>query len=462
MVQKVHKHDFTARADHIDMGEGFWLDETEISHAFWQVLPDRAADLLEVAMAAYAADRLSLRDFKGVATGQRRLHVRVAVREPDLWSSEGITSGLHEFLNWVSGDDWCFEFTQHPAEIAAIELEPHLFALPYKQPLNVALFSGGLDSLAGLAYHALQQPFATCILVSGYTNHRLLHQQQSQVKRIMDVLAKRPIHERLELCHVAIPFGISRNVHEKRVREEKSQRTRAFVFLALGAITAMLAKSHTLKVYENGIGALNLPLNETQLGVDNYRGVHPRSLVLASELFEKTLEHEIKIQNPFLFKTKAQMCEALMPTGIVDAISDTVSCDSFPVRHSGQPQCGFCPSCNLRRMSIEAVGLRRYDAVDGYRHDVLDGEPTLKNYQLYELSTTDYQVGRFKSCLDSDDPWKSLTIAFPKLALTWAQLVADEGLDDGQTVNDFHELFRRYVHEWDSFPANIQIASETN
>ena len=305
MIQKVHKHDFTVRTEHIDMGDAFWLDDTQISHAFWQVLPDRAADLIEVAMAAYTADRLSLRDFKGVATGQRRLHVRVAVREPDLWSSDWAISSLHQFLNWLSGDDWRFEFTQHRTGSVSEELEPHLFDLPYQKPLNVSLFSGGLDSLAGLAHHALEQPFASCILVSGYTNPRLLHQQRSQAKRIIETLIKRPVHERPELRHVAIPFGISRNVRKKREREEKSQRTRAFVFLALGTITAMLAKSRTLRVYENGIGALNLPLNETQLGVDNYRGVHPRSLVLASALFEKTLGHKIQIEKSLLFQDES-------------------------------------------------------------------------------------------------------------------------------------------------------------
>ena len=73
------------------------------------------------------------------------------------------------------------------------------------------------------------------------------------------------------------------------------------MFLALGTATAFQADTDTLWVYENGLGALNIPLNESQLGVDNYRGVHPRSLRMDSELFEKVLGRKIHIENPCLF-----------------------------------------------------------------------------------------------------------------------------------------------------------------
>ncbi len=85
-----------------------------------------------------------------------------------------------------------------------------------------------------------------------------------------------------EICHVAVPFGLCK---PEGSREEKSQRTRALVYLTLGVATALQAGTDTLWVYENGVGALNLPLDATQLGVDNYRGVHPRSLMMVEDLF---------------------------------------------------------------------------------------------------------------------------------------------------------------------------------
>ena len=128
---------------------------------------------------------------------------------------------------------------------------------------------------------------------------------------------------------MAVPFGLCK---PEGNREEKSQRTRALVYLTLGVATALQAGTDTLWVYENGVGALNLPLDATQLGVDNYRGVHPRSLMMVEDLFAMVLARPVQIKNPFLFHTKAEMCRALLSTTLVDSIRDTVSCDSFPLR----------------------------------------------------------------------------------------------------------------------------------
>ena len=81
-----------------------------------------------------------------------------------------------------------------------------------------------------------------------------------------------------DVWHIAVPFGIDSS---GRNQEEKGQRTRALVFLAMGVVTTLQAQTDTLSIFENGIGALNLPLNATQLGTDNYRGVHPRTLSMA-------------------------------------------------------------------------------------------------------------------------------------------------------------------------------------
>ena len=150
--------------------------------------------------------------------------------------------------------------------------------MPPRAPVTVSLFSGGLDSLAGLAAHAPEGPGGSRVLVSGYTNNRLRHQQRSQVDIVRAAWRHAEAFEHIsEIHHVAVPFGIRKPLEYK---EEKSQRTRSLVFLTLGVVTALQGGADTLWIYENGVGALNLPMNETQLGVDNSRGVHPRSLML--------------------------------------------------------------------------------------------------------------------------------------------------------------------------------------
>ncbi len=400
-------------------------------------------------MAIYAADRRSRRDFEGASTGQRRIRVRVGVRDPGLWTESEMAQQFRKFLYWLSEDVWSFQFARRQAAPSPAESERFLFQLPPDPPVTVSLFSGGLDSIAGLAAYARKEPSGSYILVSGYTHNRLATLQRSQVQRIRSAWRGGLLGTSPMVRHVAVPFGIH---PPKGHREEKGQRTRALVFLAFGAVAALQANAGTLWVYENGIGALNLPLNETQLGADNYRGVHPRSLMMAEGLFELALEQSIHIRNPFLFHTKAEMCKALRPAGLADAVQDTVSCDGFPQRIRNRPQCGYCTSCVLRRQSLHAAGLGEYDSGEKYRHDVLSGRAMGRHKQLYGLAVMRGQAHELARCLDSEVPWQSLVSSFPELARTHAQLVAraDLGADDARA--GLIRLYRTYAQEWKSFP----------
>ena len=446
MSPTLYSYDFTADVQPVELDSFYWLDGQRLSRAFCRALPANLADLLDVVMALYAADRRSRRDFRGAAAGQRSISVRVGVRNPGLWATTGVAHQLEELLHWLTEDEWFFEFPTRHSVPSSAEFERFLFELPPDPPVTVSLFSGGLDSLAGLAARAQEDSGGSTVLVSGYTHSRLAHQQRLQVDLMRsgwwrDGLPKGPT----QIRHVAVPFGIRKPLGH---REEKGQRTRALVFLTLGAVTALQARTDTLWVYENGVGALNLPLNETQLGIDNYRGVHPRSLILAEDFFSLVLEQSVHIRNPFLFSTKAQMCKALTSSGFADAVSHTVSCDGFPQRVRNQhSQCGHCTSCILRRQSLQASGLEQYDR--GYRYDVLSHGKTFREDYLYDLEAMCGQVHKINLCLASGDPWLSLCTSFPELARTHAQLVARRSVESHSELSDrFVELYRTYVWEW--------------
>ena len=365
-----YDYDFSSELTPVGSEDNYWLDDERLSCAFHQEVPQRMADLLEVAMSVYAADRLSPRNYKGMNTGHRRINMRVGVHDPDFWARPEMTGLLSQFLYWMSEDEWSFEFVRRQ-DSTVVESQGFLFPIPPEAPATVSLFSGGLDSLAGLAKRSRENTVASHILVSGYTHNRLVGQQRRQVEIIRRVWRRRQaLGHHPELCHIAVPFGI--NKYSPVGRDEPTQRTRALVFLSLGAVTAAQAQSDTLWVYENGTGALNLPLNASQLGVDNYRGIHPRSLIMAERLFELALEKEIRIRNPFLFETKAEMCRSLVVSGLAGIVRETVSCDNYPVRVQGKSQCGRCTSCVLRRQAIRCGGLMTYDPPEAYRYDVLD------------------------------------------------------------------------------------------
>ena len=449
MTAMAYGYDFTTDAQPVELDPFFFMDGRRLSRAFCQALPVNLADLLDVVMAVYAADRRSPRDFRRTATGQRSIRVRVGVRSPDLWASAGMTHKLEELLYWLSEDEWTFEFERRHATPTSAESEGFLFPLPPEPPATVSLFSGGLDSLAGLVAHAQEGSSGSDVLVSGYTHNRLAYQQRLQVDSLRSVrrLGSLP-HAPTEIRHVAVPFGTRKPLGH---REEKGQRTRALVFLALGVATAFQAGTDTLWIHENGIGALNLPLNETQLGTDNYKGVHPRSLMMVQNYFSLALGQSVRLRNPFLFSTKGQMCKSLVGSGFAEVVSHTISCDGFPQRLRNQPsQCGHCTSCILRRQSLQASGLEQFDR--GYRYDVLRPQKRLPGKHLYDLEAMRGQVYKIGQCLASKDPWGSLCASFPELARTHAELI--EHLDMGshsEVSRRLVDLYRAYVWEWERF-----------
>ena len=449
-------YDFTDDRDETSGGCSFWARQDGLVRAFSRALPHRAADLLDVLGAVYTADRRSKRCFNGVVTGQRRISIRLPVREPELWSSPESEVRLREFLSWVSGDVWAFEFTrQHPV-LGNDHRQGFLFEVPLKAPATVSLFSGGLDSLAGLAHHALGSPGGSRILVSGCTHNRLASQQTAQVKLIRAAWKPGWPVASEDVRHVAVPFGID---GERLVQEEKSQRTRALLFLAMGAATAMQAGTDVLYVFENGVGALNLPLNATQLGIDNYRGVHPRTLGMAERFFESILGENIRIENPFMFTTKAEMCRALAEAGLVSAVRETVSCDGYPQRVRGQAQCGCCTSCLLRRQALYCAGLAYGDPGSDYRHEIYKGIGNLGPDEAHGFMVMNEQAGLMARCLAADRPWHEFTVAYPELARTVAELTTRPGgVSQENLTASYVELFRTHVQEWHEFASEIAAA----
>src|SRR5205085_10815902 len=128
-------------------------------------------------------------------------------------------------------------------------------------------------------------------------------------------------------------------------------RSRGFVFLLLGAVCALLEGKDELFVYENGIGAINLNYGSPEVGLDQSRAVHPISLIEMSHLVSNTLDAPFAFHNPFLFTTKAQMCEVFnrLPEQFLvqvnRLVSKTVSCDRRSRIPKELMQCGCCSSC---------------------------------------------------------------------------------------------------------------------
>ena len=456
MSSAAFSYDFTNPENVPEAGPSFWMGQNGLVCTFSRALPRRAADMLDVFGAVYAADRRSKRCFQGVATGQRRICIRMPVREPELWTSPELAARLREMLSWISEDVWDIEFVRRNPVPEGDSRQGFLLDTPLEPPVTVSLFSGGLDSLAGLAQHALDSPGGSRVLVSGRTHNRLACQQDAQVRLIRTAWGRGSPVPSGNVWHVAVPFGISSC---EVVQEEKSQRTRALLFLAFGAITALQAQADTLHVFENGVGALNLPLNGTQLGTDNYRGIHPRSLCMVEALFESILGESIHIDNPCMFATKAEMCLSLPAAGLAGVARETVSCDGYPQRVLNRAQCGSCTSCLLRRQAIFCAGLMDHDPGGSYRRDIFKGLSGLSKEEVHGFVVMGEQVNRIAGCLSSDRPWIKLTAAYPELARTLVELTAQPDAASREYLEaSFVGLFRTYVQEWKEFASEISAA----
>ena len=163
----------------------------------------------------------------------------------------------------------------------------------------------------------------------------------------------------------------SRIMAWNRRKLELSQRSRTLLFMS----TALLAcDSHgvqILEVPENGLLALNPPLNVTRVGALSTRSVHPGVLHLLNRILNR-LALDLRVENPVAHLTKGELCrraaDLLGPKGL-SVLRETVSCSSMMpgrTRNPHQtPNCGGCYPCLIRRASLEAAGgdLTDYDDI---------------------------------------------------------------------------------------------------
>jgi 7-cyano-7-deazaguanine synthase in queuosine biosynthesis len=412
-------------------------------------MPDNVADLVDLALAVYTADRLVPRRAHGRHIGPqwpRHIRLSVPLRVPEFWRDDSLTRRLEELLWFLTTDVWEIDFARRIAPDARRATQQFL-DLHFEQP-NVLLFSGGLDSLAGACYLSHEKPARDIFLVSCSTNNRT-----KGIQRDLGIALKQRLQTAEEIQGRRIESGpMPFDALESSLSydaQERTQRSRAFFSLALGAAAAHLVGSHILYVFENGVGAINLPITKAQLGAQSTRSVHPLTLHHMGALVSTVVGARFTIENPFLFSTKGQICTLLNESSLGGLVRDSVSCDRFPQRVAGFPQCGHCTSCLLRRVGLLAAGPADFDD-QGYRIDPARPGPRPQRAELYPALAMARQVGRLHRLLSHQDPWQELCGEYPELLEVAALASARNGyrvLTEGALVS----LFRRYCDEWADF-----------
>jgi len=431
------------------LAKGFYLDDRRISDYFGRWLDPLLTDWLDIALAVYGADRLSLRRDQSNNDSHlqwaRVFHLRIPVRHPEVWGRPDVMRTLSESLRYFTDDKWHFDFVEYPEIGKVSERQGYLFDSLPSAPFRVALYSGGLDSFAGAAQQIAEMSNHSFVFVSGTTNSRQSRQQRTQVSALKREYGR-------DVFHVRVPFGIRWRNRPLRL-EETSQRSRGFMFLTLGAVTALTIGSSEVFIYENGIGAINLPYDGTQIGTASSRGVHPLSLLRMSKFIKTLTGRSVQFINPFLFRTKGEMCRQTDVKRMAAHISETFSCDGFPVHTKGKPQCGSCTSCLLRRLSLQSAGLSDFDPSKGYLIDLLNPSVSASSRQLEGLKAMEWQYHRIDRLLRTEDPWRSLEIEFPQLRSILSEISDGANVDVGDLQRQILQLYSQYTAEWSDFSA---------
>ncbi|MBI3977413.1 MAG: 7-cyano-7-deazaguanine synthase [Chloroflexi bacterium] len=429
----------------------YHIDDFAIAQSFGVALPGEMADLVDVTGAVYVADRLSRRHPDHADRYHphwtRHIAIRLPLRNPARWSQPSLAERLRKLLWFLTDDVWHFEFVPRSVRPRVSETVRFLFSPPLLEPVTVALFSGGLDSLAGACRELLDHPAGSLVLVSGNTNPRIGALQE----RLTHGLKQK---SQRHILPVEVQFGL-RGRGGQYDKDEWTQRSRGFIFPVLGAVASLLAGTDHLAIYEPGIGAINLPYTEAQLGAQSTRATDPRTLAALSNLITLATGRQFEIRAPFLFATKAELCCSILELGLSDLATQTLSCDSVSLRVANHTHCGLCTSCLLRRQALDAVGLGDLDArCNIYLRDVMS--TGLRFEKLHNLRAMDYQAAQLDWALHQAQSWRELSRMYPQLIEIVASL-AGRGHGSMLIETQLISLYRRYSDEWARFRSRLPI-----
>lgn len=353
--------------------------------------PERIKDLLEIAGYIYAADRLIKRGLPGQLeyhNWSRDLHFHIRVRDFKFWNSQKVKIKLGEMLTFMSGDK-AYNFTFHPdaKDVGQMNMfDTDGIEFDSKENSSVAMFSGGLDSLAG-ALEKLETTDEKLFIIS----HRSNNPAVSSIQKSVYNMIKRDYEGRVKLY----PFEC--NLTGDRAAEE-TQRTRVFLYTSIALSLAIHTNKGEINVFENGVTSLNLSKRQDLINARASRTTHPKTLRLIQDFFKLVADKDILINHPFIYKTKKDIFDIIAKYKKEGYINSTLSCTKTFNKFKNNSQathCGVCSQCIDRRMSAFASGLENYDAMydcDISKDDIPDeeGRSHLNSYLRFnmELSKT--------------------------------------------------------------------------
>lgn len=364
----------------------------------------------------------------------RRFRVVVGVDDPALWTQAPMQRALDETLSFLSQDSFTFEFQQrkdrpvHQLVFSGPGGEPFL---PWDQAQEVALFSGGLDSFAGAADLVLTKRMGA-ILVSHRSSPKVLKTQTTLVKELQDLARAAsvplPVHVAIEVTR-----------HDSRMRVERTQRTRSLLYAAIAGAVADLMGQSRVRMHENGIVAINLPIAGSVVGARATRTAHPQVLLGFARILSLVAGRPFTVDNPFALMTRGEIIHDLGSTPAAHLARHTLSCAHVHKSSNMHPHCGACSQCIDRQFSFRSAAMQALDSEDGYALHLTQGEwvnESERNLLLNWIAAAE----RYASCRNSVE----FLASFGEATRAVAPLMESRNLTSDTAAHAVFDLHKRH------------------
>lgn len=346
---------------------------------------DTGLDLLILAAHVQAADTRLSREKTSQDNWTRELGMVIPVKEPALWQKT--IPVLQQILNFLTGDVWNIAFRSRPKHVNSLKE-----SVSESEYNRLSLFSGGLDSLIG-SINTIDAEHKT-LLVSHAGDTATKHAQSL----LFQGLSKTYPHQKFD--HFNLWLNITKKIFDN-IGKENSTRGRSFLFFATGVFCGTgFNKPFTLDVPENGLIALNVPLDKLRLGALSTRTTHPFYIARWNDLLQ-TLGIPGQIENPFWSKTKGEMVKGCANQDLLHSlIPDALSCASPAkgryVKMGHIKHCGYCLPCLIRRAAIEEGLGRGNDPTEYLKPDLTAHTLNTLKAEGQQIRSFQYAISRLK------------------------------------------------------------------
>ena len=303
-----------------------------------------ALDLAIVAAHVNAGDTRISRAVNAQDGWTREIDLYIPVSDAPRW--DAVSRQIETLLTFLTGDRWRLFFRARPKRMTSMIVPAEELSLGGFD--EVSLFSGGLDSLIGAIdlVKSGQRP----LLVSHYWDAETSKAQTALLDRLRRHFAT------AEFRSIRVRVGFDRH-HLNTGETEDTQRGRSFLFFALASLAASsFTQPVTIDVPENGLIALNVPLDSLRLGALSTRTAHPHFIAGMNRVL-----HDVGVSatlvNPYRHKTKGEMVASCADLDFLRReVGRSMSCSSpakARYKKLSPRHCGYCVPCLIRRASIK-------------------------------------------------------------------------------------------------------------